>query len=234
MVKLCRKLFKSEDNSHDAARMHSEALDQVLGFRVFEIEEKLLSRAIEKMPEGSHKTWGQALHAGNQTWVGLSHQTLQTPYNELREICEQLNPPPKSCMIDLGAGYGRLGLVLGGLYPDVTFIGYEYVPERVLEGQRILSLNGCENAELLEGDLASELFQLPVAEYYFLYDYGTLSHIRKTLLQLEKIAETKRFKVIARGNGVRSLIQYEFPWLANVYPVVHKEHYSIFSMSQEL
>jgi hypothetical protein len=234
MVKLCRELFKSDDHTFEAARLHSEALDQVLGFRVFEIEEKLLSLAKEKMPEGSHKTWGQALHGGNQTWVGLSHQTLQTPYNELREMCELLNPPPKSCMIDLGAGYGRLGLVLGGMYPGVKFIGYEYVPERVQEGQRILTLAGCENAQLLEADLTSEFFQLPIAQFYFLYDYGTLPHIRKTLVQLEKIAETSKFKVIARGKGVRSLIQYEFPWLADVYPVIHQEHFSIFSMSQEL
>ena len=38
-------------------------------------------------------------------------------------------------------------------------------------------------------DLTAEDFQLPEAEYYFIYDYGTVAHIRKTLSQMEMMAE---------------------------------------------
>ena len=234
MLKLCRDLFSSPDDSYESARLHAEALDQQLGLRVAEIEGALLDLARKIMPDGSHKTWGQGLHQGNQTWVGLSHQTLQTPYNELRLLCEHLNPAANTTMVDLGAGYGRLGLVLAGLFPEVHFLGLEYVPERVLEGSRVLESLGCSRARLMIQDLAASDFSLPEAEYYFLYDFGNVSQIRRTLSQMEEMALKKNFKVIARGKGSRSLIQYEHPWLSQVYPAHHHEHFSVYSMSEFL
>lgn len=234
MTSLQPNLFISPDNSYEGARDHSEKLDHFLGFNIPEIEGHLLEQARKLDPAGSHKTWGQTIHEGNQTWVGLSHQTLQTPYSELREICELLNPALGTRIVDLGAGYGRMGLVLAGLYPEVEFLGFEYVRERVDEGSRILKLYQCLKSSLKVQDITSENFQLPEAEYYFLYDYGTVSHIRKTLTQLESIGIKKNYKLIARGKGTRSLIEYEHPWLTQVYPPIHKEQFSIFSMSQDL
>lgn len=234
MTKLNTQLFYASDDSYEANRTHSEDLDRELGVAVEAIEVGLLEIAKSKLPDGDHKKWGQAIHEGNQTWVGLSHQTLQTPYGELREICELLNPQDSTTVVDLGAGYGRLGLILGSFFPEVNFIGHEYVPERVREGQRILELYKCQKAQLLQKNLTSPDYQLPLAEYYFIYDYGTVPHLRRTLKQLEVISEKKNFKVIARGKGVRSLIQYEFPWLSQVYAAIHREQYSIYSMSQNL
>ena len=234
MTKLFPALFSSPSPDYESARRHSEQLDEVLGFNIPAIENALLGEARELNPEGTHKTWGQTLHGGNQTWVGLSHQTLQTPYNELKHICELLNPPAGSTIVDLGAGYGRLGLVLAGMYPEVNFIGYEYVKERVVEGSRILNHLRCERARLLEKDLTRDDFFLPAAEFYFLYDYGTVAHIRKTLGQIEQLASKQNFKLVARGKGTRSLIQYEHPWLSQVYPAIHEEQFSIFSMSDSL
>lgn len=234
MTNLYPELFIASDSSYEGARNHSEKLDQIFGFEIPEIEKRLLECAQSLNPEGSHRTWGQVLHRGNQTWVGLSHQTLQTPYSELKQMCEFLNPASGSRLVDLGAGYGRMGLVLAALYPEVFFLGYEYVPERVFEGRRVLEAFHCTQSLLEVQDLTAEDFQLPVAEYYFLYDYGTVAHIRKTLGQLELMAMKKNFKVIARGKGTRSLIQYEHPWLSDIYPPIHQEQYSIFSMSQNV
>jgi hypothetical protein len=234
MSKLSPELFTASVASYEGAREHSEMVDQILGFKVPDIERGLLERAQTRDPNGSHKTWGQSIHQGNQTWVGLSHQTLQTPYSELRQMCELLSPTEGSTLVDLGAGYGRLGLVLNVLYPKAHFIGYEYVPERVHEGKRVLLENNCTQSSLHVQDLTAPEFELPQAKYYFLYDYGTVTHIRKTLAQLELMALKKPFKVIARGKGTRSLIQYEHPWLCDVYPPIHEEHFSIFSMSQNL
>lgn len=222
------------EKSYEKARSNAESLDQSLGFNVEKIEMGLLKEAQKLDPMGSHKTWGMNLHAGNQTWVGLSHQTLQTPYSEIRHMCELLNPLPGSSVVDLGAGYGRMGLVLSLLYPEVHFLGYEYVPERVKEGRRILEKYHCHHAQLIAQDLLEENFVLPQAEYYFLYDFGTVSHIKKVLNLLSVISEKKNFKLIARGDGTRSLIQHEYPWLSEVYPPVHQELFSIYSMSETL
>lgn len=214
----------------DFFTLPSDQLDKILGFNVKEIEEDLLRRARLHNPDGTHKTWGQGIHDGNQTWVGLEPQTLQTPYSELKQMCDLLNPTESEIVVDLGAGYGRLGIVLGQLYPEVKFYGYEYVKERVKEGERILDEFQFYNAKLIEQDLVDENFKLPEADYYFVYDYGTLPHIRQTLKLLEEMGDKRNFKVIGRGQGTRSLIQYEHPWLSQVHDPHHEENFSIYSM----
>jgi hypothetical protein len=204
-------LFDASE-SYEASRSHSQALDHRLGFEIERIENALLARARDVNPEGSHTSWGASIHQGKQTWVGLSHQTLQTPYSELKRMCEHLQLS-SGLMVDLGAGYGRMGLVLQGLYPEMKFLGYEYVGERVREGNRIFEKYSCPNACLVEQDLTDPEFKLPEADYYLIYDYGTVAHIRHTLKQLEVLADRKKFKLIARGKGTRSLIEYEHPWL---------------------
>lgn len=229
MTYLNPALFTTFD-CYEMAREDSEKLDLLLGVQVKEIEQLLLQKAQSLAPQGDIKTWGASLHEGNQTWVGLSHQTLQTPYSELKKMCELIKPEALSTVVDLGAGYGRMGLILKAFYPEVQFLGYEYVIERVREGQRILDLYDCQKAVLKQQDLTEQEFELPLAEYYFVYDYGTVPHLRKTLKQFEKLADRHMFKLIARGKGIRSLIQHEHPWLTNLCPPIHEENFSIYSM----
>lgn len=214
----------------EESRRHARELDLALGFTIQPIEEELLSRARLNKPEGHVGQWGEAFHEGHQTWVGLDYQTLQTPYKELIQMCRHLSPKKDSLLVDLGAGYGRLGFVLHELYPDVNFIGYEYVEERVREGARVLENLNCSRAQLLHQDLSDPGFKLPHADIYFLYDYGKVSHIRHTLEQLEDIASRETVKVIARGKGVRSLIQEDFPWMGQVHDPYHEKFYSIYTL----
>jgi SAM-dependent methyltransferase len=209
-------------------REHAEKLDQEFGFRVAEIEAELLARARERRPQGDVKTWGQALH-GAQSWVGLSHQTLQTPYDELSLMCDHMRLPADALVVDLGAGYGRLGLVLKERFPDARFMGFEIVPERVSEGKRVLELMGCHKAELYCQDLTALDFVMPAADCFLVYDYGTLEHIRHTLKLVEGVGEHKRVQVIGRGETTRSLIQHSHPWLVHVGVVKHEEKFSVYS-----
>ncbi|MGE3610092.1 MAG: hypothetical protein AB7I27_10935 [Bacteriovoracaceae bacterium] len=227
-------LFQSPDEDYETERGHSEIVDHLLGFQVDEIEARLLTKAKETSPDGNIKNWGQHIHQGNQTWVGLSLQTLQTPYNELRKMCHSLNLKQGDHLVDLGAGYGRLGLILKYYYPGIRFTGFEYVPERVEEGNRIFQFYECSQSTLIEQDLGSPKFQLPIADYYFLYDYGNLFQMRMTINQLENLALNKKFKVIARGHGIRSIIDLEHPWLSQVFPVQRERLYSVYSMSSDL
>lgn len=220
-------------NDDFQARLEAEKLDLSLGFNIDQIEADLLKRAQSMDPQGSHKTWGQTIHQGNQTWVGLSHQTLQTPYSELHQMCELLDLKANSTVVDLGAGYGRLGLILATFYPSVRFLGLEYVKERVAEGSRIYQKLQCKNAELIVQDLGEEGFQLPKADFYLLYDYGTLTHMRRTLGQFESLADKNDFTLVARGKGVRHLIHYEHSWLTNLCTPIHRENFSIYSTSEK-
>lgn len=208
----------------------SAELDRSLGFQVHAIEKELLMKALQADPEGNHHTWGAAIHGGNQSWVGLDPETLQTPYSELKLMCEHLRPQKGMRMVDLGAGYGRLGLVLSTFYPGVSFCGLELVKERVAEGNRLFRDLSISHSELYEQDLMSPEFTLPEADIYFIYDYGKVTHIRHTLNQLSLMAEKRNYKLVARGKGIRGLIDLEFPWLT-IHPIIHGTNFSIYSTS---
>jgi hypothetical protein len=208
---------------------HSEDIDHFFGLRINEVERGLLNSAKALRPEGNMSNFGEVLHGGHQTWVGLDPQTLNTPYGELVQLCHLLNPLQGELMVDLGAGFGRLGLVLHRLYPLVTFKGFELVDERVKEGNRVFLEQGCSQAMLYTQDLMDKDFVLPLAQYYFLYDFGKVDHIRRTLHQLETLADHHHFKVIARGKGSRSIIDHEHPWLSAINDVHHEENFSIYT-----
>lgn len=202
-------------------KLPSQDLDKLLGFRVHEIEKDLHRQALQKDPGGNHHTWGASLHGGNQTWVGLHPETIQTPYAELIRICQKLELKTGEIVVDLGAGYGRLGIVLRELHPGVEFLGIECVPERVEEGKRVHGLN------LVQGDLTHSEFLPPEANHYFIYDFGKVSHIRDLLKKLSMIADRKKITITGRGKGIRSLISHEFLWLT---PFHEEENFSLYSV----
>ncbi len=204
----------------------STEIDKRLGFRVEEIENDLLHRARLIVTGGNHHTWGSALHGGNQTWVGLHPDTIQTPYDELLRLCEKLRLKHGDSVVDFGAGYGRLGIILQELYPGVAFSGIEYVKERVAEGKRVYQSLGMNPSILREGDLTSDLFSPEIATHYFIYDFGKVPHIRKLLNQLGDLSYQRKFTIVGRGKGIRSLIAHEFLWLS---PIYEEENFSIYS-----
>ncbi len=204
----------------------STDIDKLFGFRVNEIEGRLLEKARTLSPGGNHHTWGSLLHEGNQTWVGLHPETIQTPYSELLRMTEKLDLRPGDKVIDLGAGYGRLGILLHKLHPRVRFQGIEFVPERVAEGQRVYQLQGLDPDTLCIGDLTREEFMPELADHYFVYDFGKVPHIRHLLHKLSRIADSRKFSVTGRGKGIRSLISHEFPWLT---PCYEEENFSIYT-----
>lgn len=211
--------------------MTSEEMDKKFGLKINEIEDNLLKAARNLRPDGDMDNLGSVMHDGSQTWIGLDPQTLNTPYDELIRLCEVLKPRPGTHMVDLGAGYGRLGLILSEMCPGVSFSGYELVSERVDEGNRVFLERGLHHCKLMSQDLTDPAFKIPSADYYFIYDYGKVAHIRQTMKQLEALADKIKFKVIARGKGSRSIIEFEHPWLSQVFDVHHEENFSIYSMS---
>lgn len=220
--------FHYNGGDYDTAKRRSNLIDQMLGLRIYPIELTLRAQAKSQSPTGHAGTWGAVLHQGNQTWVGLDPQTLLTPYSEIYDILNFMELPAKSVVIDLGAGYGRVGPVMASLLPDGTFIGHEYVKERVMEGRRVFQLLGLSRAQLEQTDLSADDFQLPSAHAYFLYDFGKVEHIRKILNKLDSLAMNQSFYVIARGETTRKLIEYSYPLFKNIYPPIDQKRYSIY------
>lgn len=190
---------------------HSKYLDSILDFRVRFVEEMLLYQAAGFDPDGNHETWGPKIHNGVQTWVGLDNETLQTPYCDILRILQLLKLRPYQEVIDLGAAYGRMGVVLGGIYPKNSFIGFEYVKERVSEGNRLYQKLGLKNSILHCRDLGSPVFKLPLADVYFIYDFGQVEHILKTLKEIEELSVRRPLRVVVRGKWSQEIIEKQFP-----------------------
>jgi hypothetical protein len=224
-MQILESTFKSPGG---CVRSHSEKIDRELGFNINTIEENLRRAAIEMDPEGSVNSWGKSMHEA-QSWIGLCPQTLLTPYDELDRMCDLIDLPDGAHVVDLGAAYGRMGIVLNQRFPDAHFTGIEIVQERVEEGNRIYVEQGCQNARLIHHDMFAGNFQLPLADCYLIYDYGALDHIRWTMGQLENLANVHRFQLIARGETIRSLIQYAHPWLSDVGDTKHEKNFSVYA-----
>lgn len=197
-----------------AAQEHAAQVDAWLGLDTGRVEAAL--------PRG------ELAAAGHQAWLDLPVRGLLTPYTELRALMERLAPADGSTVVDLGAGYGRLGFVLARHWPAVEFLGYELVAARVAEGRRCLAAHACARAELVAADLAEPAFAPRAASAYFLYDYGTRAAIEKTLEDLRAIARTRAIAVIGRGRASRDAIERRHPWLGEVVEPEHLPHASIY------
>lgn len=203
--------------SYGEAKAEAAKLDKILGFDFESVEKKL-----------SVENSRQDRTTAKQFWIGLDIQSLQTPYSEVIEMIEELKPQADDLWIDLGAGYGRLGVALGFLKPTVKFLGYEFIESRVTEGNRIFTKWGLENSKLIQADLASDSFDLQNADVYFLYDFGSQADFYLIIEKLRQIASQKQIKVIARGRGIKNWILLDFPWLGTMNAPAHFRNWSLF------
>lgn len=192
--------------SRQEVRLHSAAVDAWLGLRVGEIEARLAGTG-SRMPAPSSSGSHQNL------WFGLEPQDLLTPYVEIREMLERIAPRSGETIVDLGAAYGRMGFVVARHFPLVHFEGYEFVGERVQEGNRRLEHFGADLSYLHHADLMAPSFRLPPARHYFIYDFGTDVAIEKILNGLRKLSFSHRFSVVARGRRTQYSIDHHHHWL---------------------
>lgn len=198
---LFRPLQTPVDN--DLKKRHiSSQIDLALGFNIKQIEEKLQARAKALAPETQFDQWGPVLHGGAQTWIGLDFQILQTSYHDLKILFDVIKPHPGERIVDLGAGYGRLGLFLHFFYPKTEFLGMELVEERVNEGNRLLKNVGCLNKEMVTCDLG-KLRELPDGDIFFIYDFGSVEHIRRILVLLKN---TPKRLLVVKGRIARQMM----------------------------
>lgn len=201
-----------EFHTYEEEKAFSARLDLEFGLRVTETERSL------RDPQD-----------GAQRWIKQGADTFLTPYSEFWRMLQLIEPLSSDTVVDLGAGYGRLGFVLKD-FPGVHFLGYELVPERVEEGKRALEAHGCVNARLVQADLTE--VTPASAPFYFIYDYGVRTAVEKTLADLREISLVRGITVVARGREVRDQIERQHPWLTVVEPEQHG-HFTIYR-SREL
>jgi hypothetical protein len=196
------------------AKEHAKAVDAFLGFEIDQIESKL-----KQDPKMSGKI-------PQEKWIGLDAQSFLTPYLEIRTALHLLEMKPGQTLVDLGCGYARMAFVMGKHFSENFFHGYEIVPERFREAERILKNFQYKNVQIELKDLT--LLSPIKAEHYFIYDFGSNLAIEKSIWDLQAIAKLSPIQVVARGRASRHLIHQNHPWLCEVLPPRHFQTFSIF------
>lgn len=196
------------EGTYEAAKEHSARVDEFLGFRIQAVEALLAEK--------------------NVPWARLPASTLLTPYTELRDLLENLQPRRQELLLEPGSGYSRLAHVLGRHWPEARYQGWEVVPERAEEALRVLRERGVHSAQVGCGDvLALEPF--PEADVYFIYDLTSdLTVSERVLERVAGVARKRPIRVVGRGRATRTLIERKHPWLSGVNPPEHCGNFSIY------
>ena len=114
---LSRKTFQNLNNLHP--RVHSKLVDKALGYKIPKIEVKLLRKfnAYDHYVVGTKR---KRHYEGTQAWIGLHPQVLQTPYADILEALDFFKTKDIKTIVDIGAGYGRVGLISSLLFPNAS------------------------------------------------------------------------------------------------------------------
>jgi methylase of polypeptide subunit release factors len=127
---------------------------------------------------------------------------VQSGYSTILLALEGMKAKEGAKVVDLGSGYGRVGLVCALLRDDLEFIGYEYVPHRVDVSKRATSDLQLQEKLCFEvQDLSLESFQIPKADIYYLYDPFTYETYQYILKQIVEISESQEVTIVTKGNA---------------------------------
>lgn len=127
---------------------------------------------------------------------------VQSSYSTTISAFQYLNLAKGSSFIDLGSGYGRIGLILGLMRPDIQFAGYEFVKERVdIANKASIRLAINDHVQFIAQDLSDPIFKIPMANTYYIYDSFTDETYVTIMDQLQRISQSKRITIVTKGNA---------------------------------
>lgn len=198
------KLFLPKEGVDE--KLHAEYIDKILGFE---------ADAVELSLQDSYQAFSKInLDDANETqpWIGIGAQTLQTPYCAVYRALNLIADKEIKYVVDIGAAYGRVGVVTRALFPDATFVGYEVMEERVAEGNRVFQKNEISHCDLFAKNVLDESFELPDADIYFIYDFSEPKHLQVIFDQIINRAKAgdREFFLIIRGPGGEKLMETRY------------------------
>ncbi len=131
---------------------------------------------------------------------------VQSGYSTILLSLHAVQVKSGDLIVDLGSGYGRVGLVYALLRPDTKSIGFEFVPHRVRvanEASEYFSLE--KNLDFRAQDLSLGNFKIPEAAIYYMYDPFTEDTYQYVLDQIVAFSKKRSITIVTKGNGSKWL-----------------------------
>lgn len=180
---------------------HGKAYDQGAVYRAFDgLDDVLAIDYLETKLMMPTSGSGERLYEGGGTGV-------QTSYSTIVKVLEHLKLPQSSHLVDLGSGFGRVGLTTGLWREDLRFSGYEFVSHRVAASNAAAARAGVgERVLFIEQDLSDPAFQIPAADAYYLYDPFSVSTYELVFRRISELGREQPTTVIAKA-GARAGFQ---------------------------
>ncbi len=127
---------------------------------------------------------------------------VQTSYTTILKALGNLALSQGARLIDLGSGYGRVGLMTGLWREDLNFTGYEYVGHRVEVSCASAARAGIgDRVNFVEQDLADPNFAIPSAEAYYMFDPFNEATYQHVLRQLAAIGRERSVTVVTKADA---------------------------------
>jgi hypothetical protein len=144
---------------------------------------------------------------------------VQSSYATILRSFELIPDRATDRWVDLGSGFGRVGLALGLLRPENKFIGFEIVPHRVASANAASFRAGLDRRVKFEArDLSDANFEIPEADVYYMWDPFTRETYRHVLSQLQNFARDRKITVVAKGEAaawMQEIASEEPLWSSN-------------------
>lgn len=132
------------------------------------------------------------------------------PYSLIRELMRKVNPGPRTSILDLGSGYGRIGLY-SALVFQARYTGIEIVAERVAAAQRAADELELPDVEFVHADALRAAW--PSATCVCLMNSFLPSLMRDALPRLRELCHAAAGTTLAAVSTAASKLS-EASWLA--------------------
>lgn len=164
-------------------------------YRAFDPLDEVFGFAYEENFQVSEAAKQERLYLGSGVGV-------QTSYATIVEVLEGLNLTKDSLVVDLGSGFGRMGLFCGLWRSDIRFLGYEFVPSRVVMSNAAAVKSGISSRVVFHAqDLSDSRFRIPTAQVYYMYDPFSQVTYRRILKDLIEIGRSREIVVVTKGDA---------------------------------
>lgn len=205
------RLFSRELIRIISAYCHDEAHIQDVMYRAFDGLDDVLEIDYLETKQMMPKSDGsERLYEGGGVGV-------QTSYSTIMKVLEQLQLPANSHLVDLGSGFGRVGLATGLWREDLRFSGYEFVGHRVNASNASAERAGLgDRIRFLQQDLSDSSFQIPAADAYYLYDPFSTNTYQHVFARLAELGRERKVSIIAKAGAKAGFQRWmsEYKWNA--------------------